>query len=56
MADIQWRMRLQHQQTLGFYLQEVAALNSILDAGEDARLLLFSAAKVFPFLCVSSRR
>ncbi|CAE7335394.1 Khsrp, partial [Symbiodinium sp. CCMP2456] len=31
-SDIQWRMRLQHQQTLGHYLQEVAALNSILDA------------------------
>ena len=55
-ADIQWRMRLQHQQTLGYYLQEVAALNSILDAGEDARHLLFSAAKIFPFLCASSRR
>ncbi|CAE7946657.1 unnamed protein product, partial [Symbiodinium sp. KB8] len=33
-ADIQWRMRLKHQHTLVHYLQEVAALNALLDAGE----------------------
>ncbi|OLQ04662.1 hypothetical protein AK812_SmicGene12223 [Symbiodinium microadriaticum] len=38
-ADIQWRMRLRHQHTLSYYLQEVAAINSVLAAGADARNL-----------------
>ncbi|CAE7837456.1 DNAJ1, partial [Symbiodinium sp. CCMP2592] len=53
-SDIQWRMRLQHQQTLAFYLQEVAALNIILDAGPDARTTLFAAAQLFSSLSASS--
>ena len=52
--DIQWRMRLKHQQTLAFYLQEVAALNSMLEAGPDARHAVFAAASFFPFLVSST--
>ncbi|CAE7267590.1 unnamed protein product [Symbiodinium microadriaticum] len=43
-ADIQWRMRLKHQHTLVHYLQEVAALNALLDAAVDATL--FAAAEL----------
>ena len=53
-SDIQWRMRLKHQHTLAFYLQEVAALNSILEAGPDARHAVFSAATFFSFLVSST--
>lgn len=53
-SEIQWRMRLKHQHTLAFYLQEVAALNSILEAGPDARHTVFSAATFFSFLVSST--
>ena len=49
-ADIQWRMRLKHQHTLVHYLQEVAALNALLDAGADARVRLRQIAEMFPYV------
>ena len=52
-ADIQWRMRLRHQHTLSYYLQEVAAINSVLAAGADARHTLQCTAQLFPFLLAS---
>ena len=52
-GDIQWRMRLRHQHTLSYYLQEVAAINSLLAAGSDARHTLQCSAQLFPFLAAS---
>ena len=52
-ADIQWRMRLKHQHTLVHYLQEVAALNALLDAGPDSRVRLRQVAELFPFVVLS---
>ena len=52
-ADIQWRMRLKHQHTLVHYLQEVAALNALLDAGPDSRIRLRQVAELFPFVVLS---
>ncbi|CAE7368485.1 unnamed protein product [Symbiodinium necroappetens] len=52
-ADIQWRMRLKHQHTLVHYLQEVAALNALLDAGADSRIRLRQVAELFPFVVLS---
>ena len=53
-ADIQWRMRLKHQHTLVHYLQEVAALNALLDAGADARIRLRQIAEMFPYVVLGS--
>ena len=52
-SDIQWRMRLRHQHTLSYYLQEVAAINSVLAAGVEARHVLQCSAQLFPFLAAS---
>ncbi|CAE7414981.1 unnamed protein product, partial [Symbiodinium sp. KB8] len=52
-ADIQWRMRLKHQHTLVHYLQEVAALNALLEAGADSRVRLRQVAELFPFVVLS---
>ena len=52
-GDIQWRMRLRHRHTLSYYLQEVAAINSVLAAGCDARHTLQCTAQLFPFLAAS---
>ena len=53
-SDIQWRMRLKSQSTLEHYLQEVAALNSLLEAGPDSRARLKQVASLFGFLVHSS--
>ncbi|CAE7512666.1 unnamed protein product [Symbiodinium sp. KB8] len=43
-ADIQWRMRLKHQHTLVHYLQEVAALNALLETSSGGRAFSFRGA------------
>ncbi|CAE7230302.1 unnamed protein product, partial [Symbiodinium sp. KB8] len=55
-ATLQWRMRLQHQATLAFYLQEVAA-GSILPAlPRHAREAIEAARSVFPFSFAAAQR
>ena len=50
-SSILWQMRLRHQQTLEHYLQEVAALNSLLalsDVSKDyIRVLAAAFVDVF---------
>lgn len=46
-ADIQWRMRLKQQATLGHYIQEVVALTSMSDATDAARREVSSCARLF---------
>ena len=36
-ADVQWVMRLASQETLRYYLQETAALNSMMELSCDSR-------------------
>ena len=53
-SDIQWRMRLKHQHTLEYYLQEVAARSALTDASPDAKLRISYAAAIFEFLTSTS--
>ena len=53
-SDIQWRMRLKHQHTLEYYLQEVAALSALTGASPDAKLRIAYAAAIFEFLTSTS--
>ena len=49
-ANIQWVMRLKHQQTLEHYLQEVAALGVIHQLPKGSREKVMSCASMFPIL------
>ena len=46
----EWRMRLRHQATLGFYLQEVAALSVLPALSEPSRTRIRSSAALMPFV------
>ena len=54
-ADLQWAMRLQHQTTLGYYLQEVAAASVLPSFSHEARENVQAAGKFFPFLVAALR-
>eukprot|EP00439_Symbiodinium_sp_Y106_P038682 s1227_g4.t1 len=47
--EVQWRMRLRHQVTLGYYLQEVAALSILPALSGPARERVRSSAAFLPF-------
>ena len=49
-ADIQWSMRLASQDTLRFYLQEVAAESSLSALSDVARQRVRAASKFYTFL------
>ena len=49
-ADIQWVMRLKHQQTLDHYLQETAAIGVIHTLPTKTREKVTSCAAMYPFL------
>ena len=49
-SDLQWRMRLAHQATLSFYLQEVAAGSLLPALPRHAREAIESARAVLPLL------
>ena len=49
-SELQWKMRLQHQTTLGYYLQEVSAASIFPALPKHARSAIDSARAVFPFL------
>ena len=46
-SSILWQMRLQHQQTLEHYLQEVAALNSLLTLPDVSKDFIRVLAGIF---------
>ena len=46
-SDVQWRMRLKNLHTLEFYLQETAALNSLMEAGPDALQVIKLVSDLF---------
>jgi hypothetical protein len=46
-ADLLWRLRLQHQKTLNHYLQEVATATSLREIDTNARLVIADAAALF---------
>ncbi|CAE7217549.1 unnamed protein product [Symbiodinium sp. CCMP2592] len=48
--EVQWRMRLRHQVTLGYYLQEVAALSILPALSDPARTRVRSSAALLPFV------
>ena len=50
--QVQWRMRLKHQATLGYYLQEVAALSVLPALGTSARARVKSSSAFLPFVLV----
>ncbi|CAE7711939.1 unnamed protein product [Symbiodinium sp. CCMP2592] len=54
--SLQWRMRLQHQATLAFYLQEVAAGSVLPSLPRHSREAIEAARAVFPFLFNSAQR
>ena len=47
MADLLWRLRLQHQTTLAHYLQEVATATSLREAPPRTRELILAAAEFY---------
>ena len=49
-SEIQWRMRLKNQATLGFYLQEVGAITALGGLSEVARRKTKAASAFYPFL------
>ncbi|CAE7501380.1 unnamed protein product [Symbiodinium sp. CCMP2592] len=49
-ADIQWRMRLKHQATLEFYLQEVGALSALNHLGDTSSRKIRAVAATYPFV------
>ena len=54
--DIQWRMRIQHQATLSYYLQEVAAGSLLPALPRHAREAIQAARAVFSFSSASAQR
>ena len=54
-ADLQWAMRLQHQTTLGYYLQEVTAASVLPSLSLEARENVQAASKFVPFLVAALR-
>ena len=46
-AEMRWRFRIKHQQTLAHYLQEVTCLSSLRHLPLRARALIMSVAKFF---------
>ena len=48
LSEVQWRMRLRHQETLGYYLQEVTALSVLPALSSPARAKVQSAAACLP--------
>ena len=46
-ADIQWRMRLKHQATLEYYLQEVRAITALNALGDTATREIKAAAVTY---------
>ena len=55
-SSLQWKMRLQHQSTLGFYLQEVAAGSILPLLPRHSREAIEAARAVFPFHFDSAQR
>ena len=53
-TDIQWRMRLKHQHTLEYYLQDVSALSALTGVANDSKLRIKYASTMFEFLAFSS--
>ena len=54
--EIQWLMRMKHQHTLEFYIQEVRAVTALSDLSEAAVQKVKSAALLYPFLhCENSQ-
>ena len=54
MADIQWRMRLKHQSTLEYYLQEVGAISALNALGDTAARKIRAAAAIFPCIVAAA--
>ena len=53
-ADIQWRMRLKHQATLEYYLQEVAAITALASLDDVSARKVKAASAMFPHLAVAA--
>ena len=45
--DVQWQMRLQSQSTLSYYLQEAAAVNSLLELSDLAKVRIRAASALY---------
>ena len=50
---IMWRLRVKHQQTLGHYLQEVAALTTLSSLSPASRAQVQAASKLLPVVLKS---
>ncbi len=48
LARLQWRMRLQNQHTLAFYLQEVTVQTSLINLPEPVRSTISSLSRSYP--------
>ena len=53
-ADIQWRMRLKHQSTLEYYLQEVGAITALNALGDTATRKIKAAAATYAAVSVAA--
>lgn len=53
-SDIQWRMRLKHQSTLEYYLQEVGAITALNALGDVASRKIRAASATFPFVAAGA--
>ena len=49
-SEIQWLMRMNHQHTLEFYIQEVGGVTALSELNETAVRKVTMAAMLFPFL------
>lgn len=49
-ADLLWKMRLQHAKTLGYYLQEITAESILPSLTEECRCNIQAARSLLPFL------
>lgn len=52
-GDILWRMRLRHMATLDHYLQEVGAMNVMMQISPAARRRVQSCSQMLPFIAQS---
>ena len=48
-ADLQWRMRLGHQNTLAYYLQETTAASVLPSLSSSSRSCVLAAEACLPF-------
>ena len=58
LSELMWRMRLQHAQTLGYYLQETAAVSLLPSLPSEVRhrIQILQSFFLFAHYCVMSRK